>query len=202
MASAQIDELTAIGHHYCVRTIQLAVQQVVVCGSSLRGVQKTFELYTDSEEIATPSFSSIRKWLGRIGLYELHRKKEYRSDWVFRSRSDSGTGNPKSSGSFGSLTTAPARTGFSLKARIRTSLNNNSSLWESILALSVSNNRFWTMWRLKVLKFRKGKLSWPVPMSLNRFLVNTNSFPLDVPSNRWGRYSWPLLCLLWSWRLL
>ncbi len=82
MASAQIDELTAIGHHYCVRTIQLAVQQVVLCGSSLRGVQKTFELYTDSEEIATPSFSSIRKWLGRIGLYELHRKKEYRSDWV------------------------------------------------------------------------------------------------------------------------
>ena len=83
MASAQIDELTAIGHHYCVRTIQLAVQQVVVCASSLRGVQKTFELYTDSEEMATPSFSSIRKWLGRIGLYELHRKKEYRSDWVF-----------------------------------------------------------------------------------------------------------------------
>ncbi len=31
----------------------------------------------------TPSFSSVRKWLGRIGLYELNRDKEYRDDWIF-----------------------------------------------------------------------------------------------------------------------
>ncbi|MHC5910685.1 MAG: hypothetical protein ACYTXE_06705 [Nostoc sp.] len=28
-------------------------------------------------------YKGIRKWLGRIGLYELNREKEYRSDWIF-----------------------------------------------------------------------------------------------------------------------
>ncbi|MEJ6487600.1 hypothetical protein N0Y54_41215 [Nostoc punctiforme UO1] len=40
-------------------------------------------MYVDFCEQGTPSFSSIRKWLGRIGLYELNREKEYRSDWIF-----------------------------------------------------------------------------------------------------------------------
>ncbi|WP_242055747.1 hypothetical protein [Nostoc flagelliforme] len=73
----------AKGHHYSVETIQISLQQVINCGNSLRGVEKTFELYVDFSEHGTPSFSSIRKWLGRIGLYELNRKKEYRSDWIF-----------------------------------------------------------------------------------------------------------------------
>ena len=81
--SAQIEKLTAIGHHYGVRTIQLAVQQIICSGTSLRGIQKTFELYRKDQQKSTPSFSSIRKWLGRIGLYELERKKEYRTDWIF-----------------------------------------------------------------------------------------------------------------------
>ncbi|WP_245912515.1 hypothetical protein [Brunnivagina elsteri] len=29
------------------------------------------------------SFTCIRKWLGRIGLYEMNREKEYRDDWIF-----------------------------------------------------------------------------------------------------------------------
>lgn len=73
----------AKGHHYSVETIQISLQQVINCGNSLRGVEKTFELYVDFSEHGTPSFSSIRKWLGRIGLYELNREKEYRSDWIF-----------------------------------------------------------------------------------------------------------------------
>jgi hypothetical protein len=40
-------------------------------------------LDVSDEEISTPSFSSVRNWLGRIGLYELQRTKEYRTDWVF-----------------------------------------------------------------------------------------------------------------------
>ncbi|WP_292731063.1 hypothetical protein [Nostoc sp. JL31] len=40
-------------------------------------------MYVDLLKEAAPSFSSIKKWLGRIGLYELQREKEYRSDWVF-----------------------------------------------------------------------------------------------------------------------
>lgn len=34
-------------------------------------------------QLATPSFSSVRNWLGRIGLYELQREKESRTDWIF-----------------------------------------------------------------------------------------------------------------------
>ncbi len=74
----------AKGHHYSVETIQISLQQVINCGNSLRGVEKTFELYVDFSKHGTPSFSSIRKWLGRIGLYELNREKEYRSDEQWR----------------------------------------------------------------------------------------------------------------------
>ena len=59
------------------------MQQVIDCGISFRGVEKTFKLYKQQEEYPTPSFSSVRKWLGRVGLYELQRKKEYRQDWIF-----------------------------------------------------------------------------------------------------------------------
>lgn len=48
----------------------------------MRATEKVFELF-DSESKTTPSFSCIRKWLGRIGIYELTRKKEYRDDWIF-----------------------------------------------------------------------------------------------------------------------
>ncbi len=30
-----------------------------------------------------PHYSSIRNWVGRIGLYELSREKEKRDDWIF-----------------------------------------------------------------------------------------------------------------------
>jgi len=40
-------------------------------------------LDVSDEEISTPSFSSVRNWLGRIGLYELQITKEYRTGWVF-----------------------------------------------------------------------------------------------------------------------
>lgn len=59
------------------------MQQVIVCGGSLRGVEKNLKLSASDLEISTPSFSSIRNWLGRIGLYELQKEKEYRSDWIF-----------------------------------------------------------------------------------------------------------------------
>ena len=48
----------------------------------MRATEKVFELF-DSKLKTTPSFSCIRKWLGRIGIYELTRKKEYRDDWIF-----------------------------------------------------------------------------------------------------------------------
>lgn len=53
------------------------------CGISLRGIEKVFRLLNQDETQATPSCTGIRKWLGRIGIYELTREKEYRKDWIF-----------------------------------------------------------------------------------------------------------------------
>lgn len=41
------------------------------------------ELLASGWELPTPDFSSIRQWELRLGLYELTRKKDYRSDWIF-----------------------------------------------------------------------------------------------------------------------
>jgi hypothetical protein len=81
--SQEIEIVTATGHHYDVKTIQKAVQQTIEVGSSLRGVETNLKLDASDEELSTPSFSSVRNWLGRIGLYELQRVKEYRNDWIF-----------------------------------------------------------------------------------------------------------------------
>ena len=33
--------------------------------------------------IPTPTYSAIRKWTLRLGLYELQKKREYRKDWIY-----------------------------------------------------------------------------------------------------------------------
>jgi hypothetical protein len=42
-----------------------------------------FEVFNHDEAQTVPSFTGIRKWLGRIGIYELKRENEYRDDWIF-----------------------------------------------------------------------------------------------------------------------
>jgi hypothetical protein len=74
--------LNAKNHHYTVDIVLVSIQLLIKCGISLRGIEKTLELFNNLEE-KTPSFTCIRKWLGRIGLYEMSREKEYRSDWIF-----------------------------------------------------------------------------------------------------------------------
>lgn len=56
---------------------------LIDCGISLRGAEKVFQLFNPDELSTTPSFTGIRKWLGRIGIYELKRENEYRDDWIF-----------------------------------------------------------------------------------------------------------------------
>ena len=75
--------ITASLHHYTIETIQLSVQQVINGGNSYRSVETTMKLLSENFEVASPHFSSIRKWVGRVGLYELSRKKEKRNDWIF-----------------------------------------------------------------------------------------------------------------------
>lgn len=49
----------------------------------MRGTEKIFTLFNNSESAENPSFTGIRKWLARVGMYELEREKEYRNDWIF-----------------------------------------------------------------------------------------------------------------------
>ncbi len=57
------------------RNHTISLQQVIKCGSSYRGVEH-FELYEIFSE-ATPSFSSVRKWLGELGcMNSIEKKKE------------------------------------------------------------------------------------------------------------------------------
>ena len=69
------------GHVYPVFVIQLAVEQIIQGFNSLRGCKKNFELFSQFFE-AIPSFSSIRNWLYRIGLYALSQPLTRRDDWI------------------------------------------------------------------------------------------------------------------------
>lgn len=59
--------------------------------NSFRGIAKTFEILSidwadpDQEKLSqrAPNFNTIRQWVLRLGLYELKRQKEYRTDWIF-----------------------------------------------------------------------------------------------------------------------
>lgn len=61
-------------HHYQIQTIQVSVQQVIEAGNSYRGVARTMKIFSQSFKIECPHYSTIRQWLGRIGLYELKHK--------------------------------------------------------------------------------------------------------------------------------
>jgi hypothetical protein len=71
------------GHVYPIWVIQVAVQHLIQGLISLRGCQLSFELFSAFFEVPTPSFSSIRNWLYRIGLYTLKNTKVYREDWIW-----------------------------------------------------------------------------------------------------------------------
>lgn len=72
----------ASGHHYPVEVVQLGIEQVIHSLNSLRGSQKTFELFSQYFWVAVPSFSSIRHWLLRVGLYELKQRPVYDETWI------------------------------------------------------------------------------------------------------------------------
>ena len=78
--SQKIEITKASSHHYTVQTIQISIQQVICGRNSYRSVEITMRLFSSEN---SPHFSSIRKWVLRVGLYELSRKKERRDDWIF-----------------------------------------------------------------------------------------------------------------------
>ena len=77
-------------YSYSLRTISISLQEIIISGNSLRGVEKnwTIEKRENQEkkseiEEKIPSYSVIRQWLAKIGLYELQRPKEKRDDWIW-----------------------------------------------------------------------------------------------------------------------
>jgi hypothetical protein len=56
---------------------------VIEGGNSYRGVATNLEILSRTHRLESPNYNSIRSWVGRIGLYELSRKKEKREDWIF-----------------------------------------------------------------------------------------------------------------------
>ena len=83
-AEILIEDLTKVqGHHYTVQTIQISVQQVIEAGNSYRGVTTTMKIFSQTFKLESPHYSSIRRWLERIGLSELNREKEKREDWIY-----------------------------------------------------------------------------------------------------------------------
>ncbi len=74
----EIAPLKVKEHHYTAQTIKLSVEQVIEGGNSYRGVDTTMKIFSRSYLTDSPHYSSIRNWVGRIGLYELSRKKEKR----------------------------------------------------------------------------------------------------------------------------
>ena len=72
-----------LGHHYKLQTIQLCLKQILEVGNSYRGVAKTMKIFAQNFNLESPHYSTIRQWLGRIGLYELNREKEKLQDWIY-----------------------------------------------------------------------------------------------------------------------
>lgn len=59
---------------------------MVLCASlSFRGVNRSLSLVCEHLDLnfQTPSFSSVRLWIQRLGYYHLHAPKEHANDWVW-----------------------------------------------------------------------------------------------------------------------
>lgn len=78
-------------HQYSLSQISISVNQIVESGNSFRGASKNWQIFVDNnDEIKQifvsqklPSYSVIRTWWSRLGLFELQREKEKRDDWIW-----------------------------------------------------------------------------------------------------------------------
>jgi hypothetical protein len=70
------------GHHYPIFVIQIAIEQIIHSLQSYRGCQKSFEVFGRFFCLPQPSFSCIRQWLLRVGLYELQQQPPEHTDWI------------------------------------------------------------------------------------------------------------------------
>ncbi len=71
------------GHVYPLFVIQLGIQGMVDALMSVRSDAMGFQLWAQFFAAPTPSFSTVRTWVFRLGLYELQREREHRTDWIW-----------------------------------------------------------------------------------------------------------------------
>ena len=69
-------------HEYAILVMQLAIDQIVNSFSSLRGCQHTLEQLASFFHLPVPSYTTIRYWFLRLGLYQLQRPVAWRNDWI------------------------------------------------------------------------------------------------------------------------
>ena len=78
-----------INHSFSVSQISISIQQIITTAQSFRGIEKTWEIIIfeiqELKEIFNkiPSYSVVRQWLYRLGLFVLQKDKIYREDWIW-----------------------------------------------------------------------------------------------------------------------
>jgi len=70
-------------HCYPVFIIYLGICQVIRAFTGFRGGARSLEITSEVMGIESPSYSSIRLWTYRLGLFLLQRPIEYREDRIF-----------------------------------------------------------------------------------------------------------------------
>lgn len=72
-------------HHYSVQHVLLMVSLVVSAATSLQGAGRALAVFQECAGVEgeSPSGSSTRLWLLRVGYYKLTRAKEQADDWVW-----------------------------------------------------------------------------------------------------------------------
>ncbi|MDJ0578272.1 MAG: hypothetical protein QNJ65_24350 [Xenococcaceae cyanobacterium MO_234.B1] len=81
--SREIIALKPAQYTYPVFIIQLAIQQRIISFSSWRAIEKNFKLWAQFFNLPTPDFTTIRQWFLKLGIFELIKSKEKRTDWIF-----------------------------------------------------------------------------------------------------------------------
>ena len=77
------DWLAPKGHHYPVALMQMGISQIIETCNSLRGIIKGFALWSQHLAIPVPSYTVLRQWVLRFGLYQLQRPRDKKTEWIF-----------------------------------------------------------------------------------------------------------------------
>ena len=70
------------GHRYPCWQIQCSIELYLRSSQGFRSIGKTWFIMSHYMAVASPSFSSIRQWVLRLGYYKLQQSVEQADDWI------------------------------------------------------------------------------------------------------------------------